>query len=148
MKIEFDSLSISHMFERPFSLALGTIGPRVTAIYADNGEGKTTLAAAYGILLNPDHSKVRRSDEVGARMRVDGRAQDIRVLGKRTGVDWPCSPRPNLYHLGIEDLIAAKDTADRDVLLKALSGGVDLAKVLRVDSSRPPVLKDLRAKFE
>jgi hypothetical protein len=144
MSVILRSIHVINLFGRSYELRLENLGDGLNAVYAENGVGKSTVATAVSALLHP--RDLHRATRVHAEFESDGQSVSVILNGNSVEPTVFRSARPDLCRLGISDILRAQDP-DSQVLVTALSGGVDLATVIPVTRPQAPVLASLEQRF-
>lgn len=135
MAVELRSVHVISLFDRTFDLKLTELSTGLNIVYAENGVGKSTVAGGVAAVFDPTGQP--RSTRVHAEFESEGHLVSVVLNGNNAEPLLCQNPRAGLCRLGISDILRADDP-DSPVLVAALTGGIDLAKVLPFSSPRIP----------
>ena len=144
MPVILRSIHVINLFGRSYELRLDNLGDGLNAVYAENGVGKSTVATAVSAVLHP--RDLPRATRVHVAFESDGQLVPVILNGNSVEPTVFRSARPDLCRLGISDILKAQDP-DSQVLVTALSGGVDLATVIPVTRPQTPILASLEQRI-
>lgn len=109
---------------RPGQLRLENLGDGLNVVYAPNATGKSTLANAIGLLLNPQ--RCAETARVTGIVAVDGVESDRQV--RRRDEPFPGAPdRPEDYLLDIVVLLQGLNRDDKETLGRLVGSGLNIA---------------------
>jgi hypothetical protein len=140
MAVELRSVHVISLFDRTFDLKLTDLNSGLNIVYAENGVGKSTVAGGVAAVFDPTGQP--RSTRVHAEFRSEGNLVSVILNGNNVEPSLWQNPRAGLCRLGISDILRAEDP-DSQVLVAALTGGIDLATVLPFSSPRIPSMKSV-----
>lgn len=128
MKVHLEKIQVHELHSRPYDgLKLEGLADGVTAVYAPNAAGKSVLARAASLALQPD--KLKKTDRITGCVRVGGTSYDVDLRGRPDAVAWPQCSREDLYRLSVAEVMAKLAPEDQQKIREALAGGINLAKL-------------------
>lgn len=144
--IQLRELSVHNIHGKSSRLTLRDLQPGINAVYGHNSTGKSTLAKAGTLIFSASASEL--TNHLSAVLAMpDGEVVNVNVLGNRADAVVAQSPRPDLYRIGIDQLIAGPTDRDSQLVRDAFAGGMSLSEILaqRPSKALKPVVDKLAA---